>query len=135
MVGRKVVVPSGSPPPLAPYSPGIRAGEFLYVSGMLALASDGMVVGRGDVGAQTDCVLKLIVSVVEASGGTIEDIVFNQIFLRDLADYDAMNVVYRSYFPKDPPARYCIRADLVKPEFLVEIASTAYMPIPKEGLA
>ena len=38
-----------------------------------------------------------------------------------------MNKVYREYFPADPPARYCIRADLVKPEFLVEIASIAHL--------
>jgi aminoacrylate peracid reductase len=45
-----------------------------------------------------------------------------------MVDYAAMNTVYREYFPNEPPARYCIRADLVKPEFLVEIASTAHVP-------
>ena len=51
----------------------------------------------------------------------------NAIFLKDMADYAAMNAVYREYFPEQPPARYCIRADLVKPEFLVEIAATAHV--------
>jgi aminoacrylate peracid reductase len=54
-------------------------------------------------------------------------IAFNQIFLKDLGDYAAMNKVYAEFFPSQPPARYCIRADLVKPEFLVEIASTVYL--------
>ena len=62
-----------------------------------------------------------------AAGGTMTDITFNQIFLKDLADYAAMNEVYKEYFPKNPPARYCIRADLVRPDFLVEIASTAHV--------
>jgi len=72
-------------------------------------------------------VLESIKSVLAAAGGNMSDIAFNQIFLKDLADYAAMNEVYREYFPANPPARYCIRADLVKPEFLVEIASTAHL--------
>jgi len=123
----KPVVPAGSPPPLAPYSPGARAGNVLYVSGTLALDAAGKVVGAGDVRAQTRHVLESIKSVLAAAGGKMSDIAFNQIFLKDLADYAAMNEVYREYFPANPPARYCIRADLVKPEFLVEIASTAHL--------
>jgi aminoacrylate peracid reductase len=123
----KPVVPAGSPPPLAPYSPGARAGNVLYVSGTLALDTAGKLVGPGDVRMQTRHVLESIKSVLAAAGGNMSDIAFNQIFLKDLADYAAMNEVYREYFPANPPARYCIRAELVKPEFLVEIASTAHL--------
>ena len=123
----KPVIPAGSPPPLAPYSPGARAGNVLYVSGTLALDAQGKLVGAGDVRAQTRHVLESIKSVLAAAGGSMSDIAFNQIFLKDLADYAAMNEVYREYFPANPPARYCIRADLVKAEFLVEIASTAHL--------
>lgn len=121
------VIPKGSPPPLAPYSPGAKAGNVLYVSGTLALDKDGKVVGAGDVKAQTRHVLESIKSVVEAAGGSLRDVAFNHIFLKDLGDYAAMNEVYREYFPATPPARYCIRADLVKPEFLVEICSVAHL--------
>lgn len=123
----KTVVPEGSAPPLAPYSPGVRAGNTVYVSGIVALDADGNTVGVGDVKAQTRHVLEAIKAIVEAAGGSMADIAFNQIFLGDLGDYAGMNEVYREYFPADPPARYCIRADLVKPEFLVEIASTAHI--------
>lgn len=123
----EIIVPPGSPPPLAPYSPGTKAGNAVYVSGMLALDSEGKMVGSGDVKAQTRQVLESIKSVLEAAGGSLKDITFNHIFLADMGDYAAMNEVYREYFPKDPPARYCIRADLVKPGFLVEIASIAHL--------
>jgi aminoacrylate peracid reductase len=126
-MSHKVIVPEGSPPPLAPYSPGIKAGGAVYVSGMLAMDKEGKLVGAGDVKAQTRAVLNAIKEVVEAAGGTMADIVFNSIFLKDLADYAAMNEVYREFFPSQPPARYCIRADLVRPEFLVEIASIAHV--------
>ena len=121
------IVPKGSAPPLAPYSPGTKAGNAVYVSGTLALDSAGNVVGKGDVKAQTRHVLQTIKSVLEAAGGSLKDVTFNHIFLSDLSGYAAMNEVYREYFPENPPARYCIRADLVKPEFLVEIASIAHL--------
>lgn len=124
---KTVIVPEGSAPPLAPYSPGARAGDTVYVSGTLAIDEHGAVVGKGDVRAQTRHVLDAVKRVVEAAGGTLDDVVFNTIVLKDLADYAAMNVVYAEYFPKQPPARYCFRADLVKPEFLVEIASIAHL--------
>ena len=122
------IIPKGSAPPLAPYSPGAKAGKIVYVSGTLAIDKDGKTVGAGDVRAQTRFVLESVKSVVEAAGGSMKDIAFNHIFLKDLKDYAAMNEVYREYFPASQPARYCIRADLVKPEFLVEIASIAHLP-------
>ena len=122
------VLPPGSPPPLAPYSPGAKAHGTIYTSGVLPVGANGETVGVGDVAAQTRYVLDVIKSIVEAGGGTMADIAFNQIFIKDLADYQAMNAVYETYFEKGRyPARYCIRADLVKPEFLVEIASTAHL--------
>ncbi len=121
------VVPKGSAPPLAPYSPGAKAGKVVYVSGTLAIDKDGRTVGVGDVKAQTRFVLETVKSVVQAAGGSLADVAFNHIFLKDLKDYAAMNEVYREYFPSSPPARYCIRADLVKPEFLVEVAAIAHL--------
>jgi aminoacrylate peracid reductase len=121
------IIPAGSAPPLAPYSPGVRAGNTVYVSGMLAIGPDGETVGVGDVAAQTRHVLLAIQAVIEAAGGTMADIAMNSIFLKDLGDYAAVNAVYAEFFPSEPPARYCIRADLVRPDFLVEIASVAHL--------
>ena len=119
------VLPEGSPPPLAPYSPGFRSGQLVFTAGMLALDSSGNLVGEGDAGAQTRQVLENIREIIEAAGGTMEDIVYNMIFLADLGDYQEMNEVYGSYFPENPPARACVQAGLVRSEFLVEIAATA----------
>ncbi len=121
------IIPPGSPPPLAPYSPGTKAGGFIYVSGTLAIGPQGETLHPGDAAAQTRDVLEAIKSVLAAGGGSLKSVVFNQIFLKDMADYAAMNTVYKEYFPEAPPARYCIQSPLVRPDFLVEIATTAYV--------
>ena len=124
---RTPIIPKDSPPPLAPYSPGVKADNVVYISGMLPLDKAGKLVGQGNVTAQTKQVLENIKDVLEAAGASMEDVVFNAIFLSDMSHYAEMNAVYKTYFASHPPARYCIRADLVKPEFLVEIASTAHL--------
>ncbi|HEY9637006.1 MAG TPA: Rid family hydrolase [Coleofasciculaceae cyanobacterium] len=117
----------GSLPALDLYSTETKGGNTLYVSGMVALNNKGKIVGKNDATAQTRQILESMKSVIEAAGGTMADIIFNMIFLKDLADYPKMNAVYCEYFPKNPPARYCARADLVKPEFLVEITAIAHI--------
>ncbi len=121
------IIPKGSAAPLAPYSPGTRAGNVVYTAGTVALDGDGNTVGIGDIRAQTRQVLETIKAVIEAAGGSLADVAFNQIFLKDYADYAGMNEVYTTYFPSDPPARYCVKSELVRPEFLVEIASIAHL--------
>jgi aminoacrylate peracid reductase len=89
----QIIVPEGSAPPLAQYSPGAKAGNALYVSGTLALDSAGNLVGKDDVKAQTRHILETIKAVVEAAGGSLKDITFNHVFLSDMAAYAAMNEV------------------------------------------
>jgi aminoacrylate peracid reductase len=115
------------PKPIAPYSTGAKAGDTVYVSGVLALGEGGAVLHIGDAAAQTRHVLDVIKTTIEAAGGTMADIAMNHIFLTDLNDYAAFNAVYAEYFPGDKPARYCIKCELVKPNCLVEIASVAHL--------
>ncbi len=124
---RKVIIARDLPPPLAPYSAAIKVGNVVHVSGMVALDVLGKTVGVGDCAMQTRHVLGLIKSILEEAGGTIADIAYNHICIKSLDDYAVMNAVYGEYFRVNPPARYCIRADLVNPEFLVEIGSIAYL--------
>ncbi|ODU82943.1 MULTISPECIES: pyrimidine utilization protein C [unclassified Novosphingobium] len=119
--------PPQFPAPIAPYSAGAKAGNTVYVSGVLALGEGGMVLHVGDAAAQTRHILDVIAITLEAAGATMADVAMNHIFLKNLNDYAAFNQVYAQYFPGDKPARYCIRADLVKPDCLVEIASVAHI--------
>lgn len=124
---KKSIIPPGTGKPLAPYVPGSMADNILYVSGTLAFDKDNNVVHVGDAEAQTRHVLTTIQGVIEAAGGTLDDVTFNTIMLRDWEDYAAINKVYAEYFVGEKPARYCIQCGLVKPDALVEIASIAHI--------
>ena len=121
------VNPPQFPTPIAPYSAGTRAGNTVYVSGVLALGEGGVVLHPGDAAAQTRHVLDVIRITLEAAGASLADVAMNHIFLKDFADYAAFNQVYAEYFPGAKPARYCVKAELVKPDCLVEIASVAHI--------
>lgn len=124
---KQVIIPAGSSTPLAPFVPGTLADGVVYVSGTLAFDEHNNVVHVGDAAAQTRHVLETIKKVIETAGGSMEDVTFNSIFVKDWADYGKVNTVYAEYFPGEKPARFCIQCGLVKPDALVEIASIAHI--------
>jgi aminoacrylate peracid reductase len=126
----KPVVPAGTGKTLAPYSPGTIADGIVYVSGTLPFDKDNNVVHVGDATAQTRHVLETIQTVIRTAGGTMDDVTFNMIMIKDWADYAKVNAVYAEFFPGTKPARYCIQCGLVKPDALVEIASIAHVGKP-----
>ena len=85
--------------------------EFFLLFHMLPSPN---VVHVGDAAAQTRHVLETIKGVVEAAGGTMDDVTFNHVFLADWADYAAINAVYAEYFPGEKPARYCIQSRSIR---------------------
>jgi aminoacrylate peracid reductase len=123
-----VIIPPGTGTPIAPFVPATLADNILYVSGTLPFDANNQVVHVGDAAAQTRHVLETIKTIIETAGGTMADVTFNHVFLRDWPDYAAINAVYAEYFPGDKPARYCIQCGLVRPDALVEIASIAHLP-------
>lgn len=127
---KTVITPPGTGIPIAPFSPGTLADGVVYVSGTLAFDADNNVAHVGDIEGQTRQVLETIRGVVETAGGTMEDVTYNMIFLKDWGDYPAMNKVYAEFFPGEKPARFCIQCGLVRPDFLVEIASIAHVGAP-----
>lgn len=124
---KTAIIPPGTTPPLAPFVPGTLADGVVYVSGTLAFDKDNNVVHVGDAAAQTRHVLETIRRVIETAGGTMNDVTFNSIFIKDWADYAKVNTVYAEFFPGEKPARFCIQCGLVKPDALVEIASIAHI--------
>ena len=129
-MSKQAIIPPGTGTPIAPFVPGTMADGVVYVSGTLPFDKDNNVVHVGDATAQTRHVLDIIKGVITAAGGTMDDVTFNMIMIKDWADYPLVNAVYAEYFPGVKPARYCIQCGLVKPDALVEIASIAHVGKP-----
>jgi len=102
-------------------SPGIRAGRFLFLSGLLGNTADNAT----DVAAQTRETLTRIGASLKTGGYELSDVADSTVFLPDLTHFAAMNAVYRELFPTAPPARATIGTPLVVRTGLVEIMVTA----------
>lgn len=124
---REIVQPTSGRAVTLPYSPGVRAGGFIFVSGSVSVdPASGQLAGKGDVRAQTRQVLENIRAVLMAGGSSLEKVVKSTVFLTHMADFSEMNDVYREFFPVDPPARSTVGVnELARGEFLVEIEVVA----------
>jgi 2-iminobutanoate/2-iminopropanoate deaminase len=110
-----------APKAIGPYSQGIKAGGFVFVSGQVALdPATGAMVGS-DVAAQTERVLQNLRAVVEAAGSDLDRVVKTTVYLRSMADFAAMNEVYKKYFKSEPPARATVAVAGLPKDALVEI--------------
>jgi aminoacrylate peracid reductase len=126
-VPKEIIQPPGRGPTTAPYSAGTRAGHVVYISGQVAFDAQGQVVGAGNLQRQTEQVLDNLKEVVEAAGGTLDDVVKTTVFITDRANFAAMNEVYARYFPANRPARSTVIAGLAREDLLVEIEAIAHV--------
>jgi len=126
---REVITTDRAPAAIGPYSQGIKAGNLVFVSGTVGWDAQGKVAGDGSVKAQTRQAFENIKSVLEAAGGSLENVVKVTVFLTDPDDYREMNEVRAEYFPKDPPASsaFAIKR-LIPPDLSVEIEAIAVLP-------
>jgi len=126
--GKVVIKSANLPPPGGPYSPAIRAGGFVFVSGQAAVDSQtGQVVGS-TIEEQTERALENVKAIVAAAGASLEDVVRVTVYLAEINNFSRMNEVYKRYFSREPPARTTVEARLARAELLVEIDAVAYKP-------
>ena len=124
-MSKQVIQSSEAPKAIGPYSPGIKAGGLLFLSGQIPLDPvTGEIVGT-DTASQADRVLKNIVALLKAEGKTTADAVKTVIYLTDLADFAAVNEVYAKYFSEPYPARTTIQVAGLPRGARVEIDVTA----------
>jgi len=125
---KKVIVTTNAPAAIGPYSQAVYIDDVLYLAGQIALdPATGQLVAGG-IEAQTQRVMQNLGAVLEASGFSFDDVVQVQVYLSDLNNYAAMNVVYAEYFEDDPPARSVVEAARIPRDALVEIMMVAQQP-------
>jgi 2-iminobutanoate/2-iminopropanoate deaminase len=122
------ITPRGVPAPRGPYSPAVRAGDFIYVSGQGPIDPETNQLSFGDIGHETRLVLTNIRKILEGCGASLADVVKCSVFLADGREFRAMNEVYAEFFGEQKPARTTVEARFVIPEMRVEIDCVAYQP-------
>jgi len=118
---REVVFTKDAPQAVGPYSQAIRANGFVFVSGQVAIDPATQQVIVGDVKAQTDRVLRNLSEILEAAESGLGRVVRCGVFLKNIADFAAMNEVYGKYFSTAPPARTTVEVARLPKDVLVEI--------------
>ena len=125
---KSVVATEQAPAAIGPYSQAIKAGEFVFTSGVIPLDPvSGEIVGT-DVTAQTERVMASLKAVLEAAGSSLDNVVKTTCFLQDLADFAAFNAVYSQSFTSEPPARSTVQVAKLPREVLVEVEAVALLP-------
>ncbi len=124
------ISPRGAPAPRGPYSPAVRAGDFIYVSGQGPIDPETNQPSFGDIRHETRLVLTNIRKILEGCGASLADVVKCSVFLADGREFSAMNEVYAEFFGEQKPARTTVEARFVIPEMRVEIDCVAYQPRP-----
>lgn len=114
---RKAIAPAGVST-IGPYTPAILTGDYLYISGHVAVASSS-------VEDQTRTILDRMKTIVAAAGLTMDHVVYTHLFLTDIRDYEAVNKVYATYFPEVKPARVTVGVARLPNGAAVEINAVA----------
>ncbi|MBI3207328.1 MAG: RidA family protein [Candidatus Solibacter usitatus] len=122
------IYPKGTPTPRGPYSPAVRAGDFIFVAGQGPVDSQTNQYSFGDIAHETRHTLRNIQLILEAAGASMADVVKCGVFLRDGRDFAAMNEVYAEFFGEHKPARTTVEVKFANPTMKIEIDCVAYKP-------
>jgi len=121
------LTPPGVPAPRGPYSPAVRAGDFIFVAGQLAVDPETNQYVAGDIQHETRVTLNNIKRILEGAGACVADVVRVGVFLADGSEFARMNEVYAEFFGNDKPARTTIVCKFAA-DIRVEIDCVAYSP-------
>ena len=123
-MSKQIVVPTDAPAPLGPYSPGVWAGELLFISGQTPIDPATGLIPEG-ITAQTAQSLKNIQAILAQQEMTLANVVKTTVFLADINDFAEMNKVYGEYFAQPYPARSAVQVGKLPKDAPLEIECIA----------
>jgi 2-iminobutanoate/2-iminopropanoate deaminase len=123
----RIQVP-GAPEPKGPYSPAVRAGDFVFVSGQGSIDPATNQFSFGDIRHETRLVLRNVQRILEGCGASLGDVVRCNVYLGDGGDFAAMNEVYAEFFGDKKPTRTTVAVAFAEPRMKGEIDCIAYCP-------
>ena len=125
--GKQVITAATSAPAIGPYSPALRVGNLLFLSGQIPLdPATGQLV-EGDIRAQTTRVLNNMGGLLKAGGASFADVARTTIFLTDMSDFAVVNEIYATFFSEPYPARATVQVARLPKDVRVEIDAIAVL--------
>ena len=115
------------PRPTYPYSPGAKGGNMVFTAGQVAWGPDGNIVGIGDIETQTRQTLNNVGAVLHEGGASWDDVLKCNVYLKDMKDFQKMNIIFAEFFPNNPPARTTVQTPMAEETMLIEIEAIAYL--------
>ena len=125
-MSKKSVRTDQAPVPAGPYSQAIIANGFVFTAGQVAINPATKTLVEGGIQAQARQTLENVKVILEAAGTRLENVVKTTVFLANMSDFAAMNEVYATFFPANPPARSTVGVAL-PPGILIEIETVAVL--------
>ena len=129
MSSKKVIKTSNAPDPVGPYNQAIKAGNFIYCSGQIAIDPvSNKIKSLGNIKEETTQVLKNLLAVLDAGGAKSKDVIKTTIYLTDLKNFQTVNEIYSDFFSGEaPPARACVEVSSLPKGVLIEIDCVAFL--------
>ena len=128
--GRQAISAPGAPKAIGPYSPVIRAGNLLFLSGQIPIDPATGALVEGSIAIQTEQVMRNIQALLEAAGAGFEHVVRTTVFLADMNEFAAMNECYARFVTDPAPARSTVQVARLPRDVRVEIDAIAVIPKP-----
>jgi len=123
---RKIIKTDGAPKAIGPYSQAVEAGGFVFVSGQIPIDPKTGNVVHADIKAQAKLVMDNAAAILAAAGCGMPSVVKSTIYLKNMADFAAVNEVYGSYFTSDPPARATVEVSRLPKDAAIEMDFVAW---------
>ena len=126
-IQRTVVSSPDAPKAMGAYSPAIRAGNLMFVSGQIPIDPSTGELVTGDIAAQTEQVMRNIAALLKAAGADFDNVVRTTVFLADMNDFAGMNGVYSKHIVDPPPARATVQVGRLPRDVRIEIDAIAVL--------
>lgn len=129
---KEIIKTDKAPVPIGPYSQGIKANGFLFVSGQIGLNPSTRKLVEGGLEAEATQIMENIRAILSAAGARMEDIVSTTVYLKNIEDFQKMNEIYGKYFTGNFPTRSTVGVSSLAGGANIEITVTALLPSKKK---
>ena len=120
-----ILISEKIPAAIGPYSPALRVGKLIFISGQIPIDPESGNLIKGDIQKQAKQILANLTTLLEVYSLTLKNIVKTTVFLKDMNNFSEFNKIYAQYFTEEFPARSCIEVSRLPKDAEIEIEAIA----------